>query len=126
MNCPVCDKAGLPNYKVSSTTCPQCNSNLEAFMLTHQLGEVATKEQEVLVESQRLSNEKVAVANIANSLLLSKNKQLKQVLLALRCLHLLALSYYLWSQETKVPPVDSLKDSLVKDYKTQVNNLKLL
>jgi hypothetical protein len=31
MKCPVCDKPGLPNYKVSPAICPQCNSDLGGF-----------------------------------------------------------------------------------------------
>lgn len=32
-NCPICHKAGLPNYTKNSVVCPQCNSNLKAFLL---------------------------------------------------------------------------------------------
>lgn len=32
-NCPVCNKAGLPDYMTSPTICPQCNSDLKPFML---------------------------------------------------------------------------------------------
>jgi len=33
MNCPVCDKSGLPDYTSNPTTCPQCNSDLSGFVL---------------------------------------------------------------------------------------------
>ena len=36
-NCPVCDKAGIPNYKDKHTICPQCNTDLEPFLLVHSL-----------------------------------------------------------------------------------------
>jgi LysM repeat protein len=32
-NCPICNKAGLPDYTKSNVVCPQCNSNLKAFSL---------------------------------------------------------------------------------------------
>lgn len=32
-NCPVCNKAGLPDYKIYQTVCPQCNSDLKPYML---------------------------------------------------------------------------------------------
>tara|TARA_B110000114_G_C15096387_1_gene401726 strand:- start:3231 stop:3731 length:501 start_codon:yes stop_codon:yes gene_type:complete len=32
-NCPICNKGGLPDYTKSNVVCPQCNSNLKAFLL---------------------------------------------------------------------------------------------
>ena len=32
-NCPICNKAGLPDYTKSNVVCPQCNSDLKAFLL---------------------------------------------------------------------------------------------
>lgn len=32
-NCPICNKAGLPDYTKESVVCPQCNSDLKAFLL---------------------------------------------------------------------------------------------
>ncbi len=32
-NCPVCNKAGLLDYKIYQTVCPQCNSDLKPYML---------------------------------------------------------------------------------------------
>jgi LysM repeat protein len=32
-NCPICNKAGLPDYTKSEVACPQCNSDLKAFLL---------------------------------------------------------------------------------------------
>ena len=33
MNCPVCDKSGLPDFTLNPTTCPQCNSDLSGFVV---------------------------------------------------------------------------------------------
>jgi hypothetical protein len=33
MNCPVCDKSGLPDFTSNPTTCPQCNSDLSGFVV---------------------------------------------------------------------------------------------
>lgn len=34
-NCPICNKAGLPDYTKSDVVCPQCNSDLKPFSLLH-------------------------------------------------------------------------------------------
>jgi hypothetical protein len=36
--CPICNKAGLPDFHVQATICPQCNSDLKPFMLLHNIG----------------------------------------------------------------------------------------
>ena len=36
-NCPVCNKAGLPDYIASPTICPQCNSDLKSFLLLNSI-----------------------------------------------------------------------------------------
>lgn len=36
-NCPICNKAGLPDYTKSNVVCPQCNSNLKAFSLLNSI-----------------------------------------------------------------------------------------
>jgi hypothetical protein len=34
-NCPICNKAGLPDYTKRNVICPQCNSDLKPFLLLH-------------------------------------------------------------------------------------------
>ena len=34
-NCPICNKAGLPDYRIQETICPQCNSDLKPYMVLH-------------------------------------------------------------------------------------------
>ena len=36
-NCPICNKAGLPDYTKNNVVCPQCNSNLKAFSLLNSI-----------------------------------------------------------------------------------------
>jgi nucleoid-associated protein YgaU len=36
-NCPVCNKAGLPDFTANPIICPQCNSDLKPFLLLHSL-----------------------------------------------------------------------------------------
>ncbi len=36
-NCPVCNKAGLPDFTATHTFCPQCNSDLKPFLLLHSI-----------------------------------------------------------------------------------------
>jgi len=35
--CPVCNKAGLPDYRATPTICPQCNSDLKPFFLLNSI-----------------------------------------------------------------------------------------
>jgi hypothetical protein len=35
--CPICGQAGLPDYKTRHTTCPQCNSDLKAYLLLNSI-----------------------------------------------------------------------------------------
>ena len=37
-NCPVCNKAGLPDFHIQPIICPQCNSDLKPYMLLHSIG----------------------------------------------------------------------------------------
>jgi hypothetical protein len=41
-NCPVCNKAGLPDYRATQTICPQCNSDLKPFLLIHSISKKTT------------------------------------------------------------------------------------
>jgi LysM repeat protein len=36
-NCPICNKAGLPDYTKNIVICPQCNSDLKAFSLLNSI-----------------------------------------------------------------------------------------
>lgn len=36
-NCPVCNKAGLPDYRAIATTCPQCNSDLRPYLFLNSI-----------------------------------------------------------------------------------------
>jgi nucleoid-associated protein YgaU len=36
-NCPICNKAGLPDYTKTEVVCPQCNSDLKSFLLLHSI-----------------------------------------------------------------------------------------
>jgi hypothetical protein len=44
-NCPICNKAGLPDYTKSEVICPQCNSDLKVFLL---LDSISTPKKERL------------------------------------------------------------------------------
>jgi len=43
MNCPICQKPGLPDYKAKPTICPQCNSDLKGFTLIYQAKTIRKK-----------------------------------------------------------------------------------
>lgn len=42
-NCPICNKAGLPDYTSKHTVCPQCNSDLKSFLLLHSIAKTNSK-----------------------------------------------------------------------------------
>jgi len=44
-NCPICNKAGLPDYTNKHTVCPQCNSDLKPFLLLHSITKPNSKTQ---------------------------------------------------------------------------------
>ncbi|EDM44003.1 hypothetical protein SCB49_10447 [unidentified eubacterium SCB49] len=91
-NCPVCEKSGLTDYTKSNVVCPQCNSDLKAFLL---LDSISTSKKEKLgtysiiglslltilflglfVKSNNKKNE-VLATNIALSDSISKLKTVK-------------------------------------------------
>ena len=41
-SCPICNKAGLPDFTKSEVVCPQCNSDLKAFLI---LDSISTPEK---------------------------------------------------------------------------------
>lgn len=50
MNCPICNKSGLPDYTLQPAVCPQCNSDLKAFLLI----ETMTKKERSLIKGRNL------------------------------------------------------------------------
>jgi hypothetical protein len=36
-NCPVCNKSGLPDYRIQETVCPQCNSDLKPYLILNSI-----------------------------------------------------------------------------------------
>lgn len=49
MNCPVCNKSGLPNFRSEPIVCPQCNSDLKGYMVL----EKTNKTYKTTVRKQR-------------------------------------------------------------------------
>lgn len=49
MNCPVCNKSGLPNFRSEPVVCPQCNSDLKGYMVL----EKTNKTHKTTVRKQR-------------------------------------------------------------------------
>ncbi len=43
MNCPICNKSGLPDFTSNPVTCPQCNSDLKGFALLEKTNSVHKK-----------------------------------------------------------------------------------
>ena len=48
-NCPICDKGGLPDFRVVPTSCPQCNTDLRGFILIEQI----KKDHELRLNKQK-------------------------------------------------------------------------
>ena len=42
-NCPICGKAGLPDYRREEVLCPACDTDLKAYRLLHQIDEKQTR-----------------------------------------------------------------------------------
>jgi hypothetical protein len=42
-NCPVCNQAGLPDYKIQPTQCPQCNADLKPYLLLHSISKIQNR-----------------------------------------------------------------------------------
>ncbi len=49
MNCPVCNKSGLPNFRSEPVVCPQCNSDLKGYMVL----EKTNKTHKTTIRKQR-------------------------------------------------------------------------
>jgi hypothetical protein len=42
-NCPICNQAGLPNYKIQPIQCPQCNADLKPYLLLHSISKTQNR-----------------------------------------------------------------------------------
>lgn len=42
-NCPICNKAGLPDFTSTHTVCPQCNSDLKPFLLLNSISKANSR-----------------------------------------------------------------------------------
>lgn len=42
-NCPICNKAGLPDFTSTHTVCPQCNSDLKPFLLLNTISKANSR-----------------------------------------------------------------------------------
>ena len=71
MNCPICDKVGLPDYRIIPTECPQCNSDLVSFLLINNIQEdkiQVAKELDIAAEEKlRIAKEVENRRNINNA-----------------------------------------------------------
>lgn len=47
IKCPVCGKAGIPDYHAEDTTCPQCGSDLSIFRVIDQIPQNGNKKKNV-------------------------------------------------------------------------------
>ncbi|MBC8147803.1 MAG: LysM peptidoglycan-binding domain-containing protein [Bacteroidetes bacterium] len=50
MNCPICQKTGLSDYRIEPTVCPQCNSDLKGYAIIHE----ATITRKKTIKKQRI------------------------------------------------------------------------
>ena len=67
-NCPICNKAGLPDYTAELTICPQCNSDLKPFLVLHTLSKQRLRKRPPLILISVLIGALVFVALYFNSL----------------------------------------------------------
>lgn len=50
-NCPICNKAGLPDYRIQETICPQCNSDLKPYMMLHSVIKARSRKLQIVLFS---------------------------------------------------------------------------
>ncbi|MDR2086729.1 MAG: hypothetical protein LBP72_06090 [Dysgonamonadaceae bacterium] len=67
-NCPICNQAGLPDYKIQPIQCPQCNTDLKPYWL---LNSIAKRQKRNKIN--KLIIAVLAITCLALLLLLSKN-----------------------------------------------------
>jgi nucleoid-associated protein YgaU len=46
-NCPICNKAGLPDYEKREVVCPQCNTDLKVFLILDSISEPKKRRLEI-------------------------------------------------------------------------------
>lgn len=67
-NCPICNQAGLPNYKTQPVQCPQCNADLKPYSLLFSISKTQSRN-----EANRLIIIVLSILCIVFLFLLSKN-----------------------------------------------------
>lgn len=112
-NCPVCNKAGLPDYTKNNVVCPQCNSNLKAFMLLNSI----SQPQKSKIETYVIIG--VSVLSIAFlGLLLKSNSDRKELITANHSLNdsiiKIQSAVVITQEETKLQPITEKQDVTIQ------------
>lgn len=98
MNCPICEKAGLPE---NAHTCPQCNSDLSGFLLLQKIG----------TKQQSLEKDKAVVTEK-----LQKNKVIsRNTLIFSNVIFLFLIAFSLWFSSTKQAKLAQVAENRQKE-----------
>jgi len=106
MNCPICNKSGLPDFTSKPVTCPQCNSDLKGFALL---------EKTISVHNKTVK----------------KQKHIYSLFLAIVVLGFSVIVFFPSNTTTGLPPIDKNNDSIIltleaklKDKELEINRLQ--
>lgn len=74
-NCPICKKAGLPDFTRIHTICPQCSSDLKPFLLLHSISKRTSGKKHFFYYAGAIAISLVFIMLYFNSI--QENKSLK-------------------------------------------------
>lgn len=113
-NCPICNKAGLPDYTKNDVVCPQCNSDLKAFSLLNSISKPQKSKigMYVIVGISLLSIALLGLFIKSNSdkkELVAKNVILKDSITKIQ-----SINFANEKEETKLQPITEKQDVTIQ------------
>lgn len=103
MNCPICDKSGLPDFTSKPVICPQCNSDLKGFALLEKTNSVHINT-------------------------VKKQKYIYSLLLVIVVLGFSVIVFFPSNTATELPPIVQNNDSIIDvlEAKLEVKELEII
>lgn len=124
LNCPVCNKAGLPDYTKEDVICPQCNSDLKAIRL---LNTIANEDKSKNpIKFIYILSAIVAIALVFTVLFFNSNNKVQNLVSKNRKLTETVLIQTAFNEELKstpTPKVDNSKHVIVNYTVKRADNL---
>jgi nucleoid-associated protein YgaU len=124
MNCPICNKPGLPDFTSKPVICPQCNSDLKGFALL---------EQTISIHNKTVKKQKdkytaiLEQTNSAHKKTVKKQKYIYTLLLAIVVLGFSVIVFFPSNTATELPPIVQNNDSIIDvlEAKLEVKELEI-